>query len=265
MNRWITRGALLLLVVWAILGLDLQSLRLDAISRGLELFVDRAFPLNLGILPEVWPALLETIQIAILATAIGFAGSIPVALLATRTLTNPWLAAAGRAIASTVRVMPSILWAILAVLILGFGPLAGVVAMAFYTIGYLSKLQYEAFEGLPRDPQEALRAMGASKMQIARHAILPEASNILRSQLLWMFEYNIRSSTVIGVVGAGGVGRLLSTYLKFFQYDRVLALLLFLLVVVLILDAISYAVRRRYLELDVGHERPRWRDIFFGA
>jgi phosphonate transport system permease protein len=252
--------ALAAAVVWAIVGLDFQSLRPEAISNSARWFIDNAFPLDWSILPELRSGFIETIQIALLSTLIGFALALPIGIMSSRNL-FPRFAPVTRFVATSIRVMPSILWAIFAVLLLGFGPLAGVVAMAFYTAGYLAKLQYEAFEGLPRDPFDAVRAMGANRFQQTMHVLLPEAGNSLRSQLLFMFEYNIRSSTVIGIVGAGGIGQLLGTYLKFFQYDRVMTLLLVLFVIVLALDGLSIWLRRRYTELP---DRPRLRDIMVG-
>lgn len=247
-------------VIWAIVGLDFQSLRPEALKTSASWFFDNAFPLDWSILPQLKDGFIETIQIALLATLLGFVMSIPIGILSSRNLFPRW-APAARFVATSIRVMPSILWAIFAVLLLGFGPLAGVIAMAFYTAGYLAKLQYEAFEGLPRDPFDAVRAMGANRFQQTIHVLLPEAGNQLRSQLLFMFEYNIRSSTVIGIVGAGGIGQLLSNYLKFFEYDRVMTLLLVLFVIVLALDGLSIVLRRKFTELP---DRPRIRDVVVG-
>jgi phosphonate transport system permease protein len=210
-------------------------------------------------LSNVLDGLVETVQIAVLATLIGFALSLPLAILATRTLLPLWVVAPARLLASAIRVLPSILWAIVMVMVLGFGPVAGVAAMSLYTMGYLAKLQYEAFEGIPRDAMDAVRAMGANRLQVAREAVLPEAGNALRSQALFMFEYNVRSSTIVGIVGAGGVGQLLSLYLKFFQYGRVFTILLLMFLLVVVIDAASLLVRRRFLELE--GPRGRWRDL----
>ncbi|MGB0651779.1 MAG: phosphonate ABC transporter, permease protein PhnE [Thermoplasmatota archaeon] len=257
-------GAALLAVLWAIVGLDLHEIRLDALGRSASWFVQEAFPPDWSILPVAWDGFVETVQIALLATLLGFALSLPLALASTTLLVPTWIAAPARVAASAVRVLPSLLWAIIMVLLLGFGPLAGVAAMTAYTIGYLAKLQYEALEGLPRDALEAARAAGLTRLQIGRHILLPSAGNALRSQALFMFEYNIRSSTIIGVVGAGGIGQLLALYLKFFQYDRVAAILLLMLAAVVVLDAASLLLRRRFVEHLDQAPRARWREVLAG-
>lgn len=210
----------------------------------------------------VFDGLVETLAIAYLATLFGALMSLPLALIAARNLAPLPLVVAARGLASAIRVLPSLLWAIIAVLVFGLGPLAGVVAMTLYTVGYLAKLQYEAFEGLHRDALDAVRAMGASRFQQAWHVALPEAGNALRSQILFMMEYNVRASTVVGIVGAGGIGQILVQYLTFGQYDKVLTILLVMFVTVALMDVLSLLVRRRFLEMEEG-PRARWRDVLW--
>ncbi len=256
---------LIVAVFWAWRGLDLDW---QNIARAPE----AAARLGRDMWPADWDgqfrsralgALVETIQISILATLIGLALSLPMALLAARNLSPAWLTAVFRFVAAAIRVPPSLLWAILMVLIFGLGPMAGVAAMGLYSAGYLAKLQYEAFEGLPRDALDAVRAMRANRFQVAWHVVLPEAQNTLRSQVMFMFEYNVRASSVIGIVGAGGIGQLLQVYLSFFQYDRVFAIMLLMLVTVVVIDAISMVVRRRFMEEEKG-QRAGWKDVLAG-
>jgi phosphonate transport system permease protein len=150
-------------------------------------------------------------------------------------------------IAGAVRSLPSLLWAVLFVILLGIGPVAGVFAMTMYTMGHLAKLQYESLEGLPPEPFEAVRATGASRFQVARFVALPEASNLLLSQMLYMFEYNVRASSIVGLVGAGGIGLYIQRYLAAFQYDGVIMLVIVVFFTVLGLDAVSLRIRGRYL------------------
>ncbi len=261
-RRWLTPAVIVAALLWAWMGLDFDDVRWNAVQRGLANFANDYWPPDLSVLPAAWTRLVETIQIAILATFLGLIFSLPVALAGTRSLAPVGLVVFMRGVASAVRVPPSILWAIFMVQIFGFGPLAGVVAMTLYTVGYLAKLQYEAFEGLPRDALEAVHAMGANRFQTAWHVILPEAGNALRSQVLFMLEYNIRSSTVIGVVGAGGIGFLINQYLKFQEFRQVMTILLLIFVVVVALETASLLLRRRFLE---HQPRVRWRDVIGGA
>ena len=129
--------------------------------------------------------------------------------------------------------------------------------MTFYTVGYLGKLQYEVFEGMRNDPLEAARAMGLSRPSIFLNVVIPENSNHLLSQLMFMFEYNVRHGTVIGIVGAGGIGYYISTYLKFLQYDKVFALLILIFIVVVIIDLLSLMVRS-FVNEEGDVRKPTW-------
>ena len=107
------------------------------------------------------------------------------------------------------------------------------------TIGYLGKLQYEAIEGIPNEPLEASLAMGLTRSERFVFVVVPESSNNLISQLLFMFEYNVRHGTVLGLVGAGGIGLYIDTNLKYFNYDKVMAFLIIIFIVVIIIDVLS--------------------------
>ena len=134
--------------------------------------------------------------------------------------------------------------------------------MTMYTVGYLGKLQYEALEGVSKEPLEVARAMGMPRWQVARFFAIPEASNALISQALFMFEYNVRHGSVIGLVGAGGIGWYMNHYLSPFQlYDKVLALIIVMFVVVVIIDQISLSIRQRFMDGETHPQRARWRDI----
>ncbi len=204
----------------------------------------------------------QTIEIAILATVFGMILSLPLAAMAATNLSPPWLAQSTRQVLAAMRVLPSLIWALIFVIIVGIGPLAGVLAMTMYTVGYLGKLQYEALEGVSKEPLEVARTMGLPRWQVARFFAIPEASNALLSQMLFMFEYNVRHGSVIGLVGAGGIGWYMNHYLSpFQQYDKVLALIIVLYFVVVAIDQISLRVRRNFIDGDVEYRKPRWRDV----
>ena len=204
--------------------------------------------------------MMETIKIAFVSTVLGFIGDILLSPLAARNLQSGWLSIPVRIFLSFVRSLPSLIWAIIFVIVIGFGPLAGVLAMTFYTVGYLGKLQYETFEGMHSGPLEAGRAMGLSSSSITLNIVVPENSNHLLSQLIFMFEYNVRHGTVIGIVGAGGVGYYINNYLKFLQYDKVFALLLLIFLVVIIIDLLSL-VARSFVNEQGDVRRPTWLNL----
>jgi len=201
--------------------------------------------------------MMETIKIAFVATILGFIGALFFSSLAARNLVPLYVAIPVRILLSATRSLPSLIWAILFVIVIGFGPLSGVLAMTFYTVGYLGKLQYETFEGMANDSLEASRAMGLSRSSILLNVVIPENSNHLLSQLMFMFEYNVRHGTVIGIVGAGGIGYYISTYLKFLQYEKVFALLILIFVVVVIIDLLSMMVRS-FVNDEGDVRRPTW-------
>ena len=201
--------------------------------------------------------MVETIKIAFVSTILGFIGALCLSSFAARNLVPMYIALPFRFILAATRSLPSLIWAILFVIVIGFGPLAGVLAMTFYTIGYLGKLQYETFEGMPSDALEVSKAMGLSHATTFTSVVIPETGNHLLSQLMFMFEYNVRHGTVIGIVGAGGIGYYINTYMKFLQYDKVLALLMIIFVVVVVIDLMSMMVRS--FVTDEGDVRsPTW-------
>lgn len=208
--------------------------------------------------------MMETLKIAFVSTIIGFFGALSLSSLAARNLMPLYISLPVRIFLSAVRSLPSLIWAILFVIVIGFGPLSGVLAMTFYTVGYLGKLQYEVFEGMPNDPLEAGRAMGLGRSSILLNIVIPENGNHLLSQLMFMFEYNVRHGTVIGIVGAGGIGYYISTYLKFLQYDKVFALLLLIFVVVVLIDLLSLGVRS-FVNEEGDVRKPTWLSMVLQA
>ena len=212
-----------------------------------------------------WIGMMETLQIAFVSTVLGMVISLPISLLAARNLNSPWVSYPARAILAASRSLPSIIWAIFFVILIGLGPLSGILAMTVYTIGYLGKLQYETIEGIERSPLEASEAMGHSWFERNFGVVLPESANGLISQAIFMFEYNVRHGTVIGIVGAGGIGYYINLYLKFLQYDKVIAYLIIIFIVVLILDLISIYARSLFNDEGDVRRRPSWWSVLLPA
>ncbi len=211
-----------------------------------------------------WIGIIETIKIAFVATVIGFLVALPLSVLAASNLSPIEFAIPTRILLAGMRSLPSIIWAVLFVIVFDVGTLAGIFAMSFYTVGYLGKLQFESMEGIKNAPLEAAKAMGLSRAETAWLVAIPESANNLVSHALFMFEYNVRHGTVIGLVGAGGIGLYINTYLKLAQYDKVLALLLVVFVVVVVIDFISMMIRSAVTE-EGDVERPTWSSLFLPA
>lgn len=192
-------------------------------------------------------SLWETVQMAWAGTLIGAALALPLAVLAASSLTPRWVALPIRGALAAIRTIPSLLWAVFMVVIVGLGPLAGILALSAYTTGYLGKLFYEALEAVDPETLDAARATGASRLQVARHAALPDAGNALLSQSIFAFEYNVRASTILGLVGAGGIGFYLLRFIELFEYTKLATTLVLLFALVLLVDAGSRVVRKRFL------------------
>ncbi len=194
----------------------------------------------------VW-SMFETIQMAFVGTIVGVTIALPLSMLASRNLNSKWVYGPVRAILAAIRTFPSILWAILFVIMVGLGPFAGVLAIIMYTVGFVAKLQYETIEAIDAEPMDAVRSMGISKLKLIRFVVIPESAPHILSHILYMFDYNVRQTSILGLVGAGGIGFYIINYIKFFEYGKAAVFMLVVLVAVLIIDWISVKIRDRYI------------------
>ena len=192
-------------------------------------------------------AMLETIQMAFIGTVVGISIALPLSMLAARNLNSKFVYVPIRGILAAARTFPSILWAILFVIMVGLGPFAGILAIIMYTIGFIAKLQYESIEAIDAEPVEAISSIGISKGQLIRHVVLPESAPHLLSQMLYMFDYNVRQTSILGLVGAGGIGFYIINYIKFFEYGKAAVFMLVVLITVLIIDYVSVKIRDHYI------------------
>jgi len=192
-------------------------------------------------------SMIETIEMAFIGTIVGVAISLPLSMLAARNLNSKFVYVPIRALLAAIRTFPSILWAILFVIMVGLGPFAGILAIIMYTIGFISKLQYESIEAIDPDPMEAVGAIGVSKLQLLQYVVVPESAPHLLSQLLYMFDYNVRQTSILGLVGAGGIGFYIINYIKFFEYGKAAVFMLVVLATVLIIEGISVRIRDKYI------------------
>ncbi|MFO7724603.1 MAG: phosphonate ABC transporter, permease protein PhnE [Oceanipulchritudo sp.] len=214
-------------------------------------FAEAFFPPDLTVLPSVLSALWETIQIAAMATLAGVAVSIVLGFAAARGIAPRWLVFLMRFVMNGIRTLPSLIWALLAVAMLGANSLAGVAALSMYSVGYLGKFFSEAFESLDLEVVRGLRQLGAGRLQAFQYGLWPSVRPLIWSHTLWMLEYNIRSASIIGYVGAGGIGLQLLRYQEFGQWDRFATVLICIFVIVIGLDAVSGWVRRQLVS-DAG-------------
>ncbi len=244
---------LVLLILLGLLAASLAQLgffdlaQLERGARNLMEFSRGMVPPDLGILPLAGRALLETLQMAFVGTTLGFLLALPLGILGTRILFPRVVVVPARLLVAGIRTIPSLLWAVLLVIVVGLGPLAGTLALAAYTVGYLGKLYAEFFDGVDPEVIEAVRGAGASRLHLARFVLWPESANSVLSQLLFMLEYNIRVSSILGFVGAGGIGFYMYVYVNSLEYQRLATLLALIFLLVLGMDLASAWLRRRYL------------------
>ncbi len=238
--------ALLLGVVLSQLGF-FDGARLMRGLRNLGILTSDMVPPDIGVLPVTGKALWETVQMSFAGTLLGFLASLPLSVLGTRHLFSPIVSGAARFVAAAIRTIPVLLWAIIFVILVGLGPLAGTLGIAAYTVGYLAKIYADLFEGTDPEILEAVGSTGASKLHLVRFVFLPEGANAILTQVLFMLEYNIRASSILGFVGAGGLGFVMQVYLQTLEYRRLATVLLLILVVVLTMDGLSAWLRKRFL------------------
>lgn len=189
---------------------------------------------------------LETVAMATVGVSFGAVIAVPLCLLAARNIgVSPLLAVPARSLLNALRGIDSFVFALIFVAAVGLGPFAGVLGVALHTAGSIAKLWAEAIETTDPGPVEAARTSGAGKLKIFLHVQLPDALPQLSSILLYMWEFNVRASTVLGVVGAGGIGQELKNSVDLLLFDRVLTILLVILVMVTVIDQLSAWLRRR--------------------
>ncbi|MTD25486.1 phosphonate ABC transporter, permease protein PhnE [Erwinia sorbitola] len=196
-------------------------------------------------LPLIW----ETLQLALAATLVSvMVAGVLAFFAASNTQTPRTLSFAIRTAVAFLRTMPELAWAVMFVMAFGIGVIPGFLALALHTIGSLTKLFYEAIESASDKPVRGLTGVGASALQRMRFALWPQVKPIFLSYGFMRLEVNFRQSTILGLVGAGGIGQELMTNIKLDRYDQVSMTLLLIIVVVSLLDMFSGRVRRRVVE-----------------
>lgn len=192
--------------------------------------------------------MVESLQIAWIGTAIGALFSFPIAFAAASTMAPAPVTFAARQLLNSIRAVPEIILAIAVMLpIFGLGPLSGALALGVHSVGTLGKLTAEAIEGVPPGPVEAVRSSGASPLQTLRWAVVPQVLPETVAFWLYRFEVNIRASAVLGVLGAGGIGSLLSQLFRHREWERIGIALVVVIVVTIAVDQVSASVRRRII------------------
>jgi phosphonate transport system permease protein len=238
---------LLIVLVYFWAGQSL-SLNLQTLGSSWPYVLDlgrRLFPPNLSVLDVAFKSLVETVQMSLWGTTIGALISLPIALASAHNAAPLPLQWGANLLQNMVRSVPSIILGLVFVSATGLGAPAGTMALSIYTIGYLAKFFQEAIESIDPRSLDSLVTIGAKPLQILRYGIIPQVMPLILGYTLWMFEYNIRAASVLGVVGAGGIGFQLKSYIDGFEYQKATTMMLVLLVVVTIIDFFSSKLRQR--------------------
>lgn len=247
-HSWFISLVIFLLIIgvytWALQGLKVDFQLLKDSSPFIIDFISRLFPPNWQVLDIAIKGLIETVQMSVWGTSIGAVLSLPIAIASANNIAPLWLRWIANLIQNSVRSVPSIILGLIFVAATGLGAPAGTLALSIYTIGYLAKFYQQAIESVDNSSLASLQVIGASRIQIAQYGILPQILPLGLGYTLWMFEYNIRAASVLGVVGAGGIGFQLKSYIDGFEYTKATTMMLVLLVVVTVIDFFSSKLRR---------------------
>jgi phosphonate transport system permease protein len=236
----------LAVVIQAFIVVEARPQDLVTGVHGMADLIRRAMPPNFSELPSTfWPTL-QTIDIALFGTLAGLVIALPLALLAAANMTPSRFAYyAARGIIGFTRAVPDLVWALLFVTAVGLGPFPGALALGVHSVGMLGRLFAETIEQMDMAPIHALELTGARRIQVFSHGIIPSILPSLLGICLYRLDENIRSSLVLGFVGAGGIGFQILTAMNLFQYQDVSLLLIIIFVIVLSAERISAALRER--------------------
>jgi phosphonate transport system permease protein len=244
--QWIWLGGIAVAAAWSVSALDIEwAFFADAHEQAADL-ISRMWPPRWSYLPRIVQPLIETLHIATLGTMIAILFALPVAFLAARNTTYnqaTWLI--GRAMLVMSRSINTVIWGLLFVAIFGPGPVAGICAVAARSIGFIAKLVAEAIEEVDAGQIEAVESTGASTLQVYGVAILPQILPVLIGTSIYRWDINVRESSVLGFVGAGGIGLLLYASINQFAWSQAIVILIAILGIVIISEALSAYVRSR--------------------
>jgi phosphonate transport system permease protein len=237
-------GAIVFLIAFRFIsGQTMWYFVWDAPQQAADL-IDRMFPPRWSYASRLWRALWDTVNIATLGTLIAIVISVPVAFMAARNTTpHPIVRQIAMVIIVFSRSVNSIIWALLLVSVIGPGILAGVIAIALRSVGFCTKLLYEAIEEVSVKPLEALVSAGASGGQVITYGITPQVLPAFAGIILYRWDINIRSSTVVGLVGAGGIGLQLNASINALQWSQVSVIFAMIIVLVIGAEWVSAKVR----------------------
>lgn len=234
-----------LVLLWSAGGAGFDFIQLGSGAVTMGEFLARLFPPDFSKIGIILALLLETLQMAIVGTVLGAVLSLLVAFGAASNIAPRGLYYPCRWAMNIIRSVPDLVFALMFVSAVGLGPFAGILAMTLGSIGSIGKIFAEAMESVDRGPLVAMESVGASKRQVVLYGVLPQSAPLLVSYSLLLFEGNVRGATILGLVGAGGIGLELTTAMRMYDYGHLSAIIICIVVLVTAIDQGSALIRRR--------------------
>ena len=232
-----------------VVTIDLEIDFINLFTNSFKYFTDifsRMLPPDFSNFDKLLFSMIETIEIAILGTFIAIILSIPLALLSAKNIAPNFIVyVVARTITVFFRAIPEFIIAMILVIAIGFGAMPGVLALGIHTMGFLAKFYAEDIEHINKGPVEALKSSGASKRQIISFAVIPQIIPSFVANNLYILDRNIRMATMLGIVGAGGIGYELQSSFRMFEYPRVSAIIIIIFVTIFIIDGLSSYIRSK--------------------
>ena len=240
-------GLFLAMLAWAWQGAEMNPLALYRDSANMATFAADFFPPDFHEWRSYLKEMIVTVQIALWGTALAIVCSVPLGILCADNITPWWIHQPLRRVMDSFRSINEMVFAMLFVVAVGLGPFAGVLALWISTTGVLATLFAEAVEAIDPGPVEGVRATGASALQEVIYGVIPQVMPLWISYALYRFESNVRSATVVGMVGAGGIGVILWENIRAFQFTQTCAVLLVIILVVSAIDIVSQRLRKQFI------------------
>lgn len=234
-----------IVLLWSFNGAEFNFAKLGDGAVNMGEFLSRLFPPDFSKIGTIVELLIETFQMAVVGTVLGAVLSMFVAFAAASNIAPKWLYYPARWTMNVIRSVPDLVFALMFVSAVGLGPFAGILAMTLGSLGSIGKVFAEAMESVDRGPIVAMQAVGASKRQVIQYGVLPQAAPLLVSYTLLLFEGNVRGATILGLVGAGGIGLELTTAMRMYDYGHLSAIIICIIVLVTAIDQGSALIRKK--------------------
>jgi len=242
-------GILVFVLIYAAIVIDLEVDFAQLVSDSINYIADvvgRMLPPDFSNFEQLMLSMLETVEIAMLGTLLAIILSIPIGLCSARNIApNYPLYLLAKIITVFFRAIPEFIMAMILVIAIGFGAMPGVMALGFHTMGFLAKFYAESIEHINEGPMQALESMGASRLQVLAFAVVPQIMPSFIGNNLYILDRNIRMATMLGIVGAGGIGYELQSSFRMFEYERVSAIVIVIFVTIFAIDMLSSFIRKR--------------------